>query len=294
MQIPDSPSFLGFSVLVLSITIFLVQRGWSYLDSSQLLMPKEYKTLKRVVKKLALKNDLGDQPLTFTIVTGSRAYWAAKALALCEETAWGFYRNINPYQTYHGKGAEEINEVIRQSYLLNGIEAYAYSNGTIAITRSTFRSHTNSEDYLAFVIGHELSHVLNHDSFNHSLRKAKEGKKLKKKKKELLGYRISRENETNADINSAKMIINAGYPKDTCLKAFEFHARHEGYGQDTQKDSTHPGYEDRREALVKFLETFNESDVAKRSRETKGNWSYSRELNTLTFKCLNLVSKDVE
>ena len=82
--------------------------------------------------------------------------------------------------------SEKLNEAIRQSYLLNTIEAYAWSNGTIAISRSSFKNNENKEDYLAFVIGHEISHVLNQDSFNNSLKKGKDGEGLKPKRKNYL------------------------------------------------------------------------------------------------------------
>ena len=272
----------ALSISTISLgTLSSIVGGIKYLEFSQLMMPNEYKVVKQIVSKLAKKNDLGAHPLTFTIITGGRASWTAEALQLIKREGFYFYRNINPFKTYKGQSSEEINEAIRQSYLLNGIEAYAYPNGTILISRSTFRSHINKIDYLACVIGHEISHVLNHDSFNSSLRKGKEGKNLKKKKQESLGYKISRETESNADIHSAKMMIKAGYPKDTCLKALDFCYRHEGDGRETKKDSTHPGYEDRRKALVEFLDALHDLDDKKEN--TKGKWKYNKKMNALTF-----------
>ena len=99
----------------------------------------------------------------------------------------------------------------------------------------------------------------------------------------MLRYRISRETEKSADINSAKMILKAGFPRDTCLKAFEFISRIEGDGGETTKDSTHPGYEERRAELVKFLESYEEDLITKEKVEKKWKWIYSRKLNTLTF-----------
>ena len=269
-----------FLILVFGTTSSILG-AIKYLDGSQLMMPNEYKVIKKIVTKLAKTNDLGTHPLSFTIISGSRAYWTAEALQLVKQEGGWFYSNINPFKTYMGKSSQEINEAIRQSYLLNGIEAYAYPNGTISISHSTFRSHKNKDDYLACIIGHEISHVLNHDSFHKSLRQGKEGKKLKKKKKELLGYRISRETESKADINAAKMMIKAGYPRDTCLKALDFTYKYSGDGRATEKDSTHPGYEDRRAELDQFLEAFKNIDSSK--ERTKGKWVYDRSLNNLTF-----------
>tara|TARA_Y100001968_G_scaffold325558_1_gene366998 strand:+ start:974 stop:1849 length:876 start_codon:yes stop_codon:yes gene_type:complete len=269
-----------FFVLVIG-TVTSILGSLKLQEYSQWMMPKEYKVVKKIVDKLAEKNDLGNDPLAFTIISGSRVSWTAETLSLIKQEGLFFYRHINPFENYVGKSSEEINEAIRQAYLLNGIEAYAYPNGTIGISRSTFRSLKNKNDYLACIIGHEISHILNHDSFNSSLRKAKEGKKLKKKKKESLGYQISRETETNADINSAKMIIQAGFPKDTCLKALDFVYRHEGDGRETEKNSTHPGYEDRRKALEQFVVTYKE--IEHKKEVSKGNWKYNRNINTLIF-----------
>ena len=283
------PTYLFIFPLIPIITFL----GINIRNSSQLLMPKEYKTIKKIINKLASKNNLGEYPLTFTIVAGSRTYWIGKSLGICiKEESCYFIRNINPFVPYKGKLSEELNEAIRQSYLLNNIEAYAWSNGTIAISRSSFKNNENKEDYLAFVIGHEISHVLNQDSFYNSLKKEKEGKGLKSRKKELLGYKLSRTSESNADIGSAKMLINSGYDHQTPLEAHDFFAKLGGYGYITEKESTHPGYEDRRKKLKKFLEKYQKDQHTLLSTETtSGNWIFNRNENTLTFQIKNLSYK---
>ena len=75
--------------------------------------------------------------------------------------------------------------------------------------------------------------------------------------------------------------VKAGYPRDTCLKALEFTYKYSGNGSPTEKDSTHPGYEDRRKELDQFLEAFKNIDTSK--ERTKGKWEYDRSLNNLTF-----------
>ena len=45
-------------------------------------MPNEYKAIKRIINKLASKNNLGEYTLTFTIVAGSRTYWIGKSLGI--------------------------------------------------------------------------------------------------------------------------------------------------------------------------------------------------------------------
>ena len=271
-----------FLLILIPVIIFLILRAK---NESILFMQKEYKILKNIIEKLASKNNLGSYPLTFTITTGSRTLWIAESLGICKSGSCSFIKRINPFVRYKGSYSVEINEAIRQSYLLDGIEACAFSNGQIEISRSSFRNNEKLHDYLAFVIGHEISHVLNEDSFFNSLKKNKEGEKLKYKKKKQLGYKFSRESESKADITSARMLLNAGYDSETAIKAHDFIAKKSGYGYVTTKNSTHPGFEERKENLRNFLDKHNKSENSDLKDEfTNGYWKYNRKENTLTFK----------
>ena len=278
---------LNLSIIFLSLIVLigiLTFLGKKIRNNSQLFMPKEYKIVKRIVNKISKKNDLGDYPFTFSITSGSRGTWIAKSLGLTRKNQSCYHlKHINPFIKYKGKLSHEINEAIRQSYLLDTIEAYAYPNGYIQISRSSFKSNENLEDYLAFVIGHEISHVLNEDSFNKSLKVSKEGKKLKTKKRIEYGFEISRECEKEADICSAKMLINAGYSTSIPVKAHDFIAKKYGYGYETGKKCTHPGYEERRNNLIDFIYK-NYPDSSENKGYTKGSWKYDRKENTLTYK----------
>ena len=278
---------LNLSIIFLSLIVLLgllTFLGKKIRNNSQLFMPKEYKIVKKIVNKISKKNDLGDYPFTFSITSGSRGTWIAKSLGLTRKNQSCYHlKHINPFIKYKGKLSHEINEAIRQSYLLDTIEAYAYPNGYIQISRSSFKSNENLEDYLAFVIGHEISHVLNEDSFNKSLKVSREGKKLKTKKRIEYGFEISRECEKEADICSAKMLINAGYSTSIPVKAHDFIAKKYGYGYETGKKCTHPGYEERRNNLIDFIFK-NYPDFSEAKGHTKGSWEYDREENTLTYK----------
>ena len=270
-------SFLG----LITLLIFL---GKNIRNHSQLFMPKEYKTIKRIVSKISTKNDLGDYPFIFSVTAGSRGTWIAKSLGLTSKNESCLHlKHVNPFVKYKGKLSYEINEAIRQAYLLDTVEACAYPNGYIQISRSSFRSNENLEDYLAFVICHEISHVLNEDSFNKSLKVSKEGKKLKTKKKIEFGFEISRDCEKEADICSAKMLINAGYSTSIPIKAHDFIAKKYGFGYETGKKCSHPGYEERRNNLIDFIYK-NYPDSSNSKVYTKGSWSYDRKENTLTYE----------
>ena len=279
--------FLGISCIfisLISLLALIIFLGKKVRNNSQLFMPNEYKTVKRIVNKISKKNDLGDYPFTFSITAGSRGTWIAKSLGLPTKNESCLHlKHVNPFIKYKGKLSDEINEAIRQAYLLDTVEACAYPNGYIQISRSSFKSNENFEDYLAFVIGHEISHVLNEDSFNKSLKVSKEGKKMKTKKKIEFGFEISRECEKEADICSAKMLINAGYSTSIPIKAHDFIAKKYGYGYETGKKCTHPGYEDRRNNLIDFIFK-NYPDSSENKGYTKGSWKYDRKENTLTYK----------
>ena len=279
--------FLGISCIfisLISLLVLIIFLGKKVRNNSQLFMPKEYKTIKKIVNRISKKNDLGDYPFTFSITAGSRGAWIAKSLGLPKKNESCLHlKHVDPFIKYKGKLSHEINEAIRQAYLLDTVEACAYPNGYIQISRSSFKCNENFEDYLAFVIGHEISHVLNEDSFNSSLKVSKEGKNLKKKKTIEYGFEISRECEKEADICSAKMLINAGYSTYIPIKAHDFISKKYGYAYETGKKCTHPGYEDRRNNLIDFI-CKNYSESSEKKGYTKGSWKYDRKENTLTYK----------
>ena len=253
-----------------------------FLKDSEILMPIEYKYLQEVVNELARSNKLGERPISFTIVSGSFTAWSAAELGLCRQDNCAHYRELNPFINYLGENSEDINEAIRQSYLFNGIEAYSWPNGTITISRSTFRSYGDNKSFLGCLIGHELTHFLNNDVFNQSLRSGQEGSDLNEEERNLLSMRISRELETKADIGGAKMLINAGFPKKTCLDELTFSHQIEGNGYETREESSHPGYNDRYSALKDFIDAYS-TDENNSLDSTKGDWKFNRDDNVLIY-----------
>tara|TARA_Y100001970_G_C14259267_1_gene878363 strand:- start:13210 stop:13959 length:750 start_codon:yes stop_codon:yes gene_type:complete len=246
-------------------------------------MPDEYKSIKKIVNRIAKNNNLGNQPITFSINTGYDAYWIAEGLNLCKKDECLFYQRLNPFNTYTGKNKTQINEIIRQSYLYSSIEGYAYSHGLITISRASFSLLANKKDFLGCLIAHELVHFLNHDSFKNSLKLGIEGKGLSEEKISNLEMKISRESESNADVGAIKMLARSGYPLDTCIKELEWSYRLAGLGGPTEEDSTHPGYEDRHTFMKNFVENFNVNSIKETKIETKIKWKYNRDLNTLRF-----------
>ena len=124
------------------------------------LMPTEYSKIKSLVNRIASKNNLGGNPILFTVVPGTYAVTLAESLRLCEKDNCNYYGQISPYKQYN----PQVNEILRQSFLYGDINAWAHPHGTIEISLNTFRIYGANEDYLACTLAHELSHVIKNSS----------------------------------------------------------------------------------------------------------------------------------
>lgn len=128
-------------------------------------MPEEYTTLITVVNRLAASNRMGSRPLLFTVISGSAAIKLAQSLGLCSHENCNYYGQLNPFKKYDRK----TDEILRQAYLNGTIGSWARSNGTIEISRETFRLYKGMEGHLACLLAHEISHVIDNHAFRHTL-----------------------------------------------------------------------------------------------------------------------------
>ena len=248
-------------------------------------MPKEYKTIKKIVDKIASKNDLGNQDIRFSIGSGIYMQYRAEELGLCEKDGCYYYRNLDPYKEYKKVNGVNVDELLKQSYLYNGIEAYAW-NHVVWLSKSSFLTYGRRTDYLGCTIGHELSHIVFNDHIKQSIKLSENLKSSKDKKndnKEVLEKELSRESEMIADNNSAKMMINAGFAKETCLNEITFIAEKMHWEADTDIKSTHPGYLERFKSLQNFIAKYDKSTELKDFEPYRWKWSYDRKLNILIF-----------
>ena len=71
----------SFYLIISIFSIFLINQLRS---NSVYFMPKEYKTIKKIVDKLASKNDLGNRDIPFSIGSGRYMAWRAEDLGLCK------------------------------------------------------------------------------------------------------------------------------------------------------------------------------------------------------------------
>ena len=295
--------FTGIFVLIISFTYLA-----NFLrDNSTHFMPKEYKTIKKIVDKIASKNDLGIRDIPFSIASGIYMQYRAEELGLCEKDGCWYYRNLDPYKNHKKVNGVNINELLKQSYLYSGLEAYAW-NDVVWLSKSSFLTYAGETEYLGCTIGHELSHIVFNDHIKQSIKLSENLKKLKDKNKDLiliklekikgnddkvkdekdeikevLEKELSRESEMIADNNAAKMIINAGFAKETCLNEITFIAEKMQWEADTDIKSTHPGYLERFESLQKFIAKYDKSNELKDFEPYKWKWIYDRKLNVLIF-----------
>ena len=258
-------------------------------------MPKEYKTIKKLVDKIASKNYLGDKEIPFYIGSGRYMEIRAKELGLCEEDDCWYYNNLSPYKNYKNVEGINLNELIKQSYLFNGIEAYAW-RGIVWLSQSTFRTYGEDKNFLNCTIGHELSHVIFDDHIEQSIKlsnslkeienqnKKDSSSKIQKEVKENIRLKLSRESEKIADINAAKMIINAGYPKETCIDELIFLTQSSKLDADTETDSTHPGFIERIASLEEFVDKYDLNKEMRGFKPYKWTWSYDSKSKLLKFK----------
>ena len=289
-------------ILVLFLSFFYLSNFLR--DNSTFFMPKEYKTIKKIVDKIASKNDLGNRDIPFSIASGIYMQYRAEELGLCEKDGCWYYRNLDPYKNYKNVKGVNINELLKQTYLYNGLEAYAW-NDVVWLSKSSFLTYAGKPDYLGCTIGHELSHIVFNDHIKQSIKLSENLKKIKDKNKditliesekiknndakfeedikEVLEKKLSRESEMIADNNAAKMIINAGFSKETCLNEITFIAEKMQWEADTDIKSTHPGYLERFESLQNFITNYDKSNELKDFEPYKWKWSYNRKLNILIF-----------
>ena len=265
-------SLISISVLSLIIT---VNSG----RNSQLLMPDEYKLIKRVVNRLAKNNDLGERHIGFIIRAGGPAAYYAQEVGLCKNEYCYYFTNLDPFKKYSNKTK---NDIINISYLSGPGEASASANnGTVTISRNEFRIIDNKENFLACTIGHELSHIFNFDSYENSRKVNKESQKLKdKERKELLAvYR--RESEKIADIVGQNMVVRAGYNPNSCIDQMEFLMKTHVVRKLSKLD-THPPFQERINALNDSLTSQKQARIEKPIK-TKLKWEYDRKVNMLKF-----------
>jgi hypothetical protein len=249
-------------------------------------LPQEVRQLKEVVRRLAAHNNLGQQRLSFSIDAGSYAATLAQDRGLCKEDHCDFFAQLNPFRHYD----RSWDELMRQSYAIGDIEAWSASSGTVSLSRASFRAYGGHQGWLSCTVAHELAHIRRHHIFIHSyyVNNTLKGKDAQQRTK--LGFKRGREQELEADRDSAVMVANSGLPHRICLDNLIFLHKSAGDGSATEEDSTHPGYDDRIRAMTRFYDQLKpavssgiKSASLRRSAGTPGRFRYDSQNNLLIF-----------
>ena len=215
-------------------------------------MQYEYSKIKELVERIEKFNDLGNYPLTFTIVNGDYGGWIAEELRLCKEDECSYYANLNPF----GFNNRKEREIIRQSYLYSDIQGSAYTNGTITMPHSTFRILEGRDNFLACLLAHEISHVINHDYYEEALASVKGDFYSDSEEDKLKRAYLDRQSELRADKDAIFMVANSGFPKDSCKRFLHFMSKSTGYVTTDDPENTHPSDEQRFAHAEKVTEEY--------------------------------------
>jgi len=265
---------LGFGALALGLVAFALG-AWRQTHPP---LPTDYETLQAVVNRLAAHNALGSNPLGLSINNGSYATTLAQMRGFCKEAACDFYAQLNPYKRY----GNDWDEISRQSYTLGDIGSWSTSSGTIEVPRAAFRIYGRHSGWLACTVAHEIAHIQRNHVFlasyyaNNTIRSAPASKK------DELNYAKSRQQELEADRDSAVMMARAGYKGRICLDNLVFIHHSSGDGSATEPQATHPGFDERTKALAAFYDKLDAHPPAKTS-PTPGHVTYSPTDNLLSF-----------
>ena len=216
------------------------------------IMPPEYSKIKELVGRIQKYNDLENFPLTFSIVNGDYGGWMAEELRLCKEDGCAYYENLNPF----GFNSKKEKEIIRQSYLYSDINGTAYTNGTITIPYSSFRILQGRDNFLACLLAHEISHVINHDYYEEALASVKGDFYSDSEEDKLKRAHLDRQSELRADKDAIFMVANSGFPKDSCKRFLHFMSKSTGYVTTDDPENTHPSDEQRFAHAEKVTEEY--------------------------------------
>lgn len=239
------------------------------------IMPPEYSKIKELVGIIQKYNNLKNYPLTFSIVNGDYGGLMAEELRLCKEDECSYYENLNPF----GFNRHQEREIVRQSYLYSDINGTAYTNGTITIPHSSFRILKGRDNFLACLLAHEISHVINHDVYEEAVASVKGDFYGESEEDRLKRAHISREGELRADKDAIFMVANSGFSIDSCKRFLVFMNKSGGYVITDDPYNTHPSNEQRYSNAEKVTEAYKKPKHRKinESRE----WRYDKPNNYL-------------
>ena len=94
---------------------------------------------------------------------------------------------------------------------------------------------------------------------------------------------FNRLQELEVDFDLILMIGNAGFNLKACVVNLSFHHFTLGKFYETQKDQTHPGFKERINKNIEFLDYHMENSKKRKKEKTNCAWEYFRNGNVLIF-----------
>jgi predicted Zn-dependent protease len=150
------------------------------------------------------------------------------------------------------------------------------------VPRAAFRIYGRHTGWLACTVAHEIGHILRNHIVLASYYANNTIPSAPDKKKEELNDAKSRQQEVEADRDSAVMMARADYQGRICIDDLISLHKSSGDGGATEPDSTHPGYDERIKALAAFYAKLEKEHPSK-SSPTLGHFTYSPADNLLSF-----------
>ena len=213
--------------------------------SSQLFMPEEYKTLKRIVTKISANNS-NLESMLFSINIGKKIEKRIEDLGICRNDSCSYFSNLNPYKSHSKINGIDLNEIINQTYIYNEPEINISNYGSIQISKSTFNYFKQKEDQFACYLAFEIVNYSNKDN------------DLKKN-----------------FIKAKEMIKNSGFQDFSCSELSKI--------KNINFDNTNELL--KRKNLTDDLLENQENKIKKDNIQISNNWKwiYNRKLNTMRF-----------
>tara|TARA_Y100000766_G_C18840283_1_gene572698 strand:+ start:312 stop:1130 length:819 start_codon:yes stop_codon:yes gene_type:complete len=241
-------------------------------NTSQLFMPYEYKTIKKIVSKIAANNSIGYEPIIFSVTPGRGIENDAKGLGLCDNGSCKYFSNLNPFKRHNDIRGFDINNLIKQSALNKKIEVYSINNKNIKISKSSFEYLNKNEDKLACEISREVVNALVDDLKNNI-------------SKDLIQIDLNKKVNYNDKIHDSAIIFayNAGYDINQCLKSFVTYKLNNeifNYKKNTDANLNQNPLDIQKGASVTDQGSLSGDKLVALN---KWQWIYNRQLNILKF-----------
>ena len=243
---PPSPRLRRVAVVAGITAVAALSGALGLYSWQQQRLPTELQTLQAVVERLSRGNDLGSQPISFMVSSGSYSAQLAEQRGLCKPDQCEMFAQLNPYHQY----GNSWDELIRQGYALGDIQGWSTSSGTVILPRASFRAYGPHLGYLSCTVAHEIAHFRRHHVFQQSYQDSHKLAGLPEANARRASMAHSQQLELEADREAANMLARAGYRGRVCLQDLEFMYHSIGDGSKTDPDSTHPGYEERLAAMA--------------------------------------------